>query len=439
MRRAMFVRGVIGLLFATSLHPCCQAQLNIEEPPISYTATDDNNLVSDLITKLDSGEIRLEYERDFGYLRSLLRELEISINSQVLVFSKTSLQVQYISRRNPRAIYFNDEVYVGWVRGSSLMEISTNDPKLGAAFYTVDMMPGRARVRRANYDCLACHISTLTQGVPGHTVRSVLPKIDGTIDIQKKSFVTNHKSPFSERWGGWYVTGRHGEMKHMGNAFLRGGQLETDGNDNRLNLRDQFDTSGWLSHYSDIVALMVLEHQTQMHNVMTKADFTVRRAIYDHNLAYSNSGSSSADAAEDDAGKELQLTISQAAKEVVDYLLFCGEAPLTSKVSGSILFSNEFQERGPTDESGRSLREFDLQSRLFKYPCSYLIYSNAYDSLEQRLRQQVYRQLWDVLNGHTRGDQYAHLDTPTRESILEILRSTKAGLPKYWTNSRQSD
>ncbi len=255
--------------------------IDIEEAPFHYSETEGDNRVSRLIEKLKAKEIKLEYSREHGYLRSLLQALEISESSQALVFSKTSLQVRYISRRNPRAIYFNDDTYLGWVNGSSLMEISTADPKLGTAFYTVDMMPWRAKIEQAYYDCLGCHATSMTQGVPGHTVRSVKPMIDGSVDAQAESFITDDRSPFSQRWGGWYVTGLHGDMPHRGNAFLRSGTLDTRDNGNRLNLRDEFDTLNYLSPYSDIVALMVLEHQSQLHNSMTRADFFVRQLQHD--------------------------------------------------------------------------------------------------------------------------------------------------------------
>lgn len=396
-------------------------QVDIEASPINYSKSADVNPVRELITRLDSGEANLDYDHSKGYLRSLLNELHIPVESQALVFSKTSMQVQYISRRNPRAIYFNDDVYVAWVRGSSLIEISAADPNLGAAFYTFQMMPDRATIKRENYNCLACHISSLTQGVPGHTVRSVFPKSDGTIDVQAKSFVTDHKSPFSERWGGWYVTGRT-KMVHMGNAVLRGGRLDTAHSANLQNLHDEIDAEDWLTPFSDIVALMVLEHQTHMHNIFTSASFAVRQAMHDHDLAY---GSGKQRTASSDATKELQFRISQSAKEVVDAMLFCEEAILDSNVAGSHLFANEFSNRGPCDKEGRSLRDFDLESRLFKYPCSYLVYSSAFDALPDELRTQVVTKLIDVLQERNNQPEYAHLVSPMRRDILEILRDTK--------------
>jgi len=151
--------------------------IDIEKAPFYYTETSDNNRVSRLIEKMNNKEVKLEYTPKRGYLESLLKALEISASSQTLVFSKTSMQVRYVSRNNPRAIYFNDDTYLGWVNGSSLVEISTADPKLGAAFYTFNMAPSRPKMQRANYDCLACHATSMTQGIPGHTVlASIRPR-----------------------------------------------------------------------------------------------------------------------------------------------------------------------------------------------------------------------------------------------------------------------
>ncbi|MDA8744370.1 hypothetical protein N9N28_07050 [Rubripirellula amarantea] len=419
-----FVASVVAALTIVGMSSLAKAQLSlnieIDEPPINYVLTRDSNRVSQLMDRLAAKEIKLEYTNDHGYLRDLLKALEIPDSSQTLVFSKTSMQVQHISRRNPRAVYFNDDTYVAWIRGSSLIEMSTTDPKLGAAFYTVDMAPWRPKVKRSNYDCLGCHSTSMTQGVPGHTVRSVHPDFDGGVQAQTESFVTSHSSPFGERWGGWYVTGLHGEMQHMGNAYMRGSRLDTRNNGNRKNLREEFDTFGYLSPYSDIVALMVLEHQTQMHNVMTKADFAVRKLIYDRDETGSH------DVAEWEA--QIQLV----AREVVDHLLFRNEAKLTSEVTGSITFASDFTDRGPVDSQGRSLREFDMRTRMFKYPCSYLIYSDAFNGLQPILKTEIYRQLLAILASEEPIERYVHLDAGTRTDILDILRATKTDLPEEW-------
>ncbi len=429
---AAYLSFWISLLLTLLLPATAEAQFDLDEPPFNYTETSDDNPVTQLVQQYKAGDVELENDRSTGYLRSILKSLDVHESTQALVFSKTSLQIRYISPRNPRAIYFNDDVYVGWVRGSEIMELSASDPRLGAAFYTVTMSRQNAQIERAGYDCLGCHATTMTQGIPGHTVRSVFPSPGGSIDLKRKSFVTDHTSPISERWGGWYVTGLHGDMTHMGNAFLRGGQLDRKNSSNRNNLRDEFQTLGWLSSYSDIVALMVLEHQTQMHNTFTKANFTVRLAQYDLKSESATDGESEAQA-------ELQAIVTKAAKEVVDYMLFAGEAPLTSEVKGSIIFKGQFRRRGPDDSQGRSLREFDLRTRLFHYPCSYMIYSLAFDSMEETLRNEIYAQLWKVLSLSEQPPRFRHLDNETCAAIREILRDTKSELAKTWSEFHRAN
>jgi len=416
---------ICGLLFLLSISDACFAQIDIEKPPIDYSKTQDDNLVTRLKARFESGETTLKPDAHFGFLRPILKELDVSVTSQGLVFSKTSLQVEHIATRNPRAIYFNDDVYVGWVRGSNLIELSVSDAKLGAVFYSAEQTGSRLRIRRRDYDCLACHATSMTQGVPGHTVRSVFPKHDGSFDFRRKSFVTDHKSPFKERWGGWYVTGQHGDMQHMGNAVLSGTNLRTTGNANLEDLRDRIFTLDWLSSYSDIAALMVLEHQTQMHNTLTRNNFIVRHALYEHQQLEP----AKAEAEQ----QELDLTIDSAAKSIVEYMLFQNETPLTSEIKPSTRFPTVFARRGLDDSQGRSLRTLNLQTRLFEYPCSYMIYSDAFATLAPSLRDRVYRRLWTTLNAEAGSDEFLHLSAELRAAIREILRETKNDLPAYWT------
>ena len=420
---ALFAALLVVLTAASD----CFAQIDIEKPPIDYSKTQDDNLVTRLKARLESGETTLKPDAHFGFLRPILKELDVSITSQGLVFSKTSLQVEHIATRNPRAIYFNDDVYVGWVRGSNLIELSVSDAKLGAVFYSAEQLGSRLRIRRRDYDCLACHATSMTQGVPGHTVRSVFPQHDGSFDFRRKSFVTDHRSPLKERWGGWYVTGNHGDMQHMGNAVLSGTNLRTTGNANLEDLRDRIFTLDWLSSYSDIAALMVLEHQTQMHNTLTKSNFVVRRALHEHEQL------DAAKAAIEQ--KELNLTIDNAAKSIVEYMLFLDETPLTNEIKTSTRFTTVFARRGPDDKQGRSLRTFNLQTRMFEYPCSYLIYSDAFATLEPVLRDRVYHRLWATLNAPADSDEFTHLTNELRTAIREIIRETKDDLPDYWTAS----
>jgi hypothetical protein len=424
-RKLASLLSLLSILLINCRSASAQLNIDLEKPPFEYTETEADNQVSRLIAKLKSGELKLDYTREHGYLPSMLAALGIPESSQTLVFSKTSMQVRYISRQNPRAIYFNDDTYVGWVNGSSLVEISTADPKLGTAFYTLEMAPWKPKFKRANYDCLGCHATSMTQGIPGHAVRSVFPTFDGSIRTQRESFITDDTSPFSKRWGGWYVTGKHGDMQHMGNAYLRGDELDTLRNGNLSDLRNEFDSLNYLSPHSDIVALMVLGHQSKMHNTMTRSDFSMRHLLHERLRLESKPG----------ADEEWQAQVELLAKAVVDCLLFCGEAPITSEVVGSTAFADKFAGRGPKDSQNRSLRDFDLKTRMFKYPCSYLIYSAAFDDLQPPLRREIYRQLLQVLTGENLADDYNHLDGPWRSSILTILQNTKSDLPENWTRA----
>lgn len=413
---------MVCLIFCSKTSAQLSVSIRLDEEPFRYEQTQAENRISRLIAKLDSKDTELRYTEQHGYLRDLLKALEISESSQGLVFSKTSMQVQHITRLNPRAIFFNDDTYVAWIRGSSLIEISTVDPRLGAAFYSFEMQPWRVKLQRINDECLGCHASSMTQGIPGHVVRSVFPTADGSIDVRRASFVTNDASPFSERWGGWYVTGTHGKAVHMGNTWLQSGDFDKSQKGNLRDLVNEFDTRGYLSSHSDIVALMVLEHQTQLHNTFTKANFSARKILHERETI--------GDGIADDKKLEAEITI--LASQVVEQLLFCGEAKLISSVKGTTAFADEFTARGPFDKQGRSLRDFDLETRLFRFPCSYLIYSEAFDLLNPRLRNEILLQLRKVLRGENKSPKFKHLDDATRTAILSILAATKASLPAEW-------
>ena len=237
--------------------------------------TEADDPVSRLQKRLDAGKARLEHGSERGYLDSVLRELDVPTSSQTLVFSKTSFQLKRISPRSPRTVYFGDDVYIGWVRGGDVIELSAVDPKLGGTFYTLEQKPseeGPKFVRR-QYECLQCHASTLTKGVPGHVVRSVYSAPDGTPLLREGTYLTDHTSPLEERWGGWYVSGTHGKARHLGNQFVRAGDdaraLDNEAGANVTDLSARFDTTSYLTPHSDIVALLVLEHQTAMHNAIT--------------------------------------------------------------------------------------------------------------------------------------------------------------------------
>jgi hypothetical protein len=420
------------VLTSFALSVPAMGQMSFEQAPINYKQAPVNDPVSRLQKKLDSGEAILTYDPHFGYLTSLLEHLDVPVSAQALVFSKTSFQLRRISPRSPRAVYFGDNVYLGWVQGGDVMELSAVDPNLGANFYTLSQResPEPKFVRHTD-TCLQCHGSSLTRGVPGHLVRSVYTDPDGQLILSAGTFLTDHCSPLEQRWGGWYVTGRHGSQRHLGNLLVQESDdpqhMDTDKGANITDLAGRFETSSYSTPHSDIVALMVLEHQTGMHNLITQANFLTRLALRDQKIM-----NEMLERPDDYCSDSTKRRIRNAGEPVVKYMLFGGEIKLTDPIQGTSAFAQEFASRGPRDSQGRSLRELDLKSRLFKYPCSYLIYSEAFDALPGPAKDHIYQRLCEVLTGQDKSDDFAHLSSEDRTAIHEILRDTKRGLPDYW-------
>lgn len=414
--------------------PAALAQVSFEEAPINYNQSKPENLITRLQTKLDAGKVTLSYDRKkrTGYLSSVLESLEIPVSSQVLVFSKTSLQVKHIDPQSPRALYFNDDLYIGFVQGGSVLEVSASDAKLGTVFYTLSQTESsKPAFVRKTFECTQCHASSMTQGVPGHIMRSVYPGPDGMPVFREGTYRSDHTSPFEERWGGWYVSGTHGKMRHMGNLIFRSGDssnhLNRDRGANAVDLEKWFDTEEYLSPHSDIVSLMVLEHQTKMHNLITRAQFEGR--ITERDATVMNKMLERKATFQSDSTKR---RFASSANRLVDYMLFVDELALEDSIRGVSRFQTEFPLSGPRDQQGRSLRDFDLEQRLFKYPCSFLIYSESFDALPRPILDFVYQRLWNILTGKEQSKQYAHLSAEDRRAILEILIETKSGLPEYW-------
>jgi hypothetical protein len=422
-------------LVLVSAWPVAASDFEADREPISYSSAQLDDPVSRLQQRLDRGEAELHYDRQHGYLKSVLEQLNVPISSQGLVFSKTSFQRDRITPETPRALYFNDDVYIGWVQRGDVVEVSAVDSQKGAVFYTLSQHPDdHPRFQRQTHECLQCHDSSLTQQVPGHLVRSVYPDSRGQPILSAGTFVSGHQSPIRERWGGWYVTGTHGRQVHMGNVVIRDrkeavhpAKIDLTGGANCTDLAGRCDTAPYLSPHSDIVSLMVLEHQTQMHNLLTRANYQTRLALRDEVALAQALGRA--------AGERLDSTrsrIRSVGEPLVRYLLFADEAPLAEPVAGTSPFTSEFSARGPRDKKGRSLRDFDLTRRMFRYPLSYLIYSAAFESQPGPLKEYVYDRLWQILNGEDRSGRFSNLTEDDRRAILEIVRDTKPDLPDSW-------
>lgn len=393
-----------------------------ERPPIDYHSLQVDDAVTRLAGRLASGESRLEFDDRRGYLPALLRELGVPVSSQGLVFTKTSLQLHRISPERPRAVYFGDDVYVGWCQSGDVIEVAAHDARQGPTFYTLAQTPsGPPQFVRDKGQCLSCHASHRTQGVPGYLVRSIVPDPSGRQVSGTAAFTTDHRSPFSERWGGWYVTGLHGSMRHMGNTVCDGEPtgLDPESGANRTRLDPPLSLSAYLTPHSDLVALMVLEHQTQMHNSITAAGYETREAL--HQTAEMNRLLKREDGFQTGTTRR---RIETAAERVVERMLFCGEFPLECPVDGTSGFAESFAESGPRDRIGRSLREPDLKSRLFRHPCSYLIYSDSFAALPDPVRSRILDRMRSVLSGEDRDPRFDHLSDEDRANVLAILRDT---------------
>ena len=379
----------------------------LDDPRIAYYAGEPRDAVSALQRRIERGEAHLEFSDKWGYLESILRELHIPVSSQTLVFSKTSFQVSRISPEHPRAVYFGDDVYVGMVRGGFL-EFVAIDPAKGAVFYVMDQKKGAPPTFiRKNEECLKCHFSVNTMSVPGFLTRSVFADAAGEPILEAGSYLTDHRSPLSQRWGGWYVTGTTGSDHHMGNGTATGShfKIDTERGANVTDLKGRVNMAQYPVPSSDLAALMVLNHQVRMHDLITRLGYEARLNR-----------------------PELPTTV----ESTVRYMLFADEARLRERAAGTASFRAEFEAVGPKDPKGRSLRQFDLEHRLFRYPCSFLIYSESFDALPAAALDPLYKRLWEVLSGQDQSVAYASLSAGERREILEILIATKPSLPAYF-------
>jgi hypothetical protein len=384
-------------------------------PSIAYSTAPVADRVAALNARLRDGRTQLKFDDRNGYLRSVLDALNVPVESQVTPYAKNSLQGELIDPKNPRALYFTDDVAVGWVRGADLLEIAAHDPALGGIFYTLEQKPAAAPEFKRADGCLACHLSWDTLGVPGFFLMSTLTVPDD-VHTYASGFSSDHRRNFDQRWGGWYVTGDVGSLVHMGNVPVSTTSTPARADARSLkSLDEKFDTAGFPAKTSDVAALMVLDHQAHMMNLITRTGWEAR-------LAQNGDPKQ--------AGR-----VGEAAVDLVDYLLFVYEAPLTGRVRGTSGFAEKFAALGPSDAQGRSLRQLDLTRRLLKYPCSYMIYSAAFDAMPAAAKGAVYRRLWRVLSGQERGEPYSHLAQSDRQAIIEILRATKKDLPEYFRSA----
>jgi hypothetical protein len=372
-----------------------------QHPVIAYRFTAPADAVTVLGRQLSEGAASIEFDDRHGFLRSVLDRLAVPVESQILLFSKTGLQHPFTTPENPRALYFNDRVVVGYIPGAPVLELASHDPNQGVIFQTLPQDAGMGNAPKfVRPDrCLGCHLSANSLGVPGILVRSMFTDTTGRARPELGSAIVDHRTPIEQRWGGWYVTGTHGETRHRGNAMVtprleKGEDAITAATLNHTALDPRVDVSKYPLATSDIAALMVFDHQGHAINLLTRLGWEARVAAADGRLDFSKG------------------ELAEMARETAEYLALQGEATLGAPIRGSSGFTTRFATIGPRDRQGRSLRELDLQTRLFKYRCSYMIYSPAFDALPAEARDAVLARMRGLI---------------TDRGTIEILDATKAG------------
>ena len=373
-----------------------QTALLEDDPAIAYATGPVTDRVAMLSRAIASGHRALTRDASTGYLRSLLRDLGVAEESQLLTFAKTGVQRQYTNPQNPRALYYDRSVAVGYVAGAPLIEIASHDPRQGVIFYTLEQQSDPPVLKRAT-SCLMCHVSATTLYVPGLIVRSNSVNETGEPLPQLGSYDVDHRTPHPDRWGGWFVTSDAGavpyaQRAHGGNITYSAGGITS----NQVFIdwiNSSPETRGYLSPLSDIVSLLVFDHEAHAINLLTRVNWESRAGAAD--------------------GELQRLT-----DELADYLLFAREVPPSVPLIARAGFAEQLMARTPKDRRGRSLAELDLDRRLFRYPCSLMMYSEAFDGLPAGIKRAIYRRLQTALAGTAEG-----------RAALEILRDTKSDFP----------
>jgi hypothetical protein len=219
------------------------------------------------------------------------------------------------------------------------------------------------------------------------------------------------------------VTGQHGKQQHLGNILAEPGEdlanLASLRRGNLDSVQGLFETRSYLTEKSDIVALLVFEHQAYIEGFITRANFKSRTVLARNGLDPSGAMRWASLPA------QVQKPLKSMLESLIQGLLFVDAATLDDAISSSSGYDRWFAAQGPRDKKGRSLRELDLRTRVFKYRLSYLIYSEGFEGLPACDKEYIHARLADILSGRDQAPTYAHLSTGERRELLEILTATK--------------
>ncbi len=405
------------LLLAITMTTAAPAQVDLWDlPPLRYSDTAAKDPLTTLAQDWQSGKNKFRGTTELTRLKEILAALRVPESSQVLVFSRTSKQNGLIHPANPRALYFSRDCYCGFVPGG-MMEVIIQDRQLGPIFYLIDLKITNQipTIERDTSDCLSCHGTGRTENVPGVLVRSVFPDEHGNALLSFGSGLVMHDTPIAQRWGGYYVTGDIA-LPHLGNRTYTDARSAEPAASDGKDLTEKIDVTKYPCATSDIVALIVLEHQCQANNLLTAAKMNYDRARF-----LSRSIDPDSDPDEGSAGRVAE----QAAQRIVEWFLFQGEAALGDDgVSGSEAFQQQFRAAFPCAKHGDSLADFQLNSRIFKNRCSFMIYSEAFRSLPAAVKTRVIHKLKAVVDATKSDDAFPQIKLTERRRIATILRDT---------------
>ncbi|MDA0831723.1 MAG: hypothetical protein O2955_10955 [Planctomycetota bacterium] len=379
--------------------------VHIEDPlpfaqtPILYHDARTSDALATWSKRLDVNPPDATFDEQTGYLPHLLKELSLSVESQVLVFSKTAVNTRQVSPQTPRAIYFNDEVYVAWVPGAKTLELAAVDPVKGFLFYTLPQDPQSGIKLSRDQSCLTCHINSSTLNIPGVMLRSM------SVDQKGKPYEgfprITHASPYAKRWGGWYVTGLSDGLTHLGNLIGKDEfRRHIDDHAFRgtvVDLAEFCDLTSYPSAHSDVVPMLVFNHQAHGQNLILRASYEARLNVK-----------------------------SNVEEELFRYLLFLDEPPLTQPLQGAREYRTWFEHQGPADDTGHSLRAFDLHTRLFRFRVSYLMYSRPFQQLPDDVKSRLYTRIKRAIAGNDEQVPAAWHTDEERARLSHLLKATVA-------------
>jgi hypothetical protein len=387
---------------------------DFELPPHNYKQRTPRDRFTLLKADLESGKLSFDRTSEKAFLLGALKALEIPATTQMLVFSTTSLQLSLINPSNPRAIYFNDDAYLSFIPGGRI-EIVAIDPELGGIFYIFDI-PREARPPRVERSerCMNCHANDATGGVPGVVVKSVIPGPTGGSLNSFRIDQTGHTIPLDQRFGGWYVTGAGNFTNHWGNIV---GRFSPQGlQKNHLTPGRQFDFNRYPVATSDLLPQLVNEHQIGFLNRVIEAGYRTRTILH----------RSPGGALTREQTDELEAQ----ARLLTRYILFADEAPLPAGgVAGDPAFKADFLRDRRVAGGTASLKDFELQTRIFKYRCSYLIYGNLFQNLPAEIKTRVYRHLAKAIDENASDADFKYLPALEKRAIHSILKATLKDFP----------